>query len=114
MGINYALLRNLTARKMMSALVRDGFAVERGDGSHQIFYHLDGRRVAVIFQVAGRTFTRKTLKSMIEQACWTEDSAGSRAVNKASPPGALRRGSLHNKSLSEVAVRASPFKDRYR
>jgi predicted RNA binding protein YcfA (HicA-like mRNA interferase family) len=73
MGVNYALLRNLTAREVMSALVRDGFAVERGDGSHQIYYHPDGRRVTVMFHGGGHTFTRKTLKSMIEQTHWTEE-----------------------------------------
>ena len=73
MGINYGLLRNLTAREMMSALVRDGFAYERGDGSHQIFYHPDRRRVTVIFHGGGSTFKRKTLKSMIGQTFWTEE-----------------------------------------
>jgi predicted RNA binding protein YcfA (HicA-like mRNA interferase family) len=74
MGVNYALLRNLTAREIISALVRDGFSFDRGSGSHQIYYHADGRRVSVTFHAPGQTFTRKTLKSMIEtQARWTED-----------------------------------------
>lgn len=73
MGINYGLLRNVTAREIISALNRDGFAFDRGDGSHQIYYHPDGRRVTVIFHAGSSTFRRKTLKSMIEQACWTED-----------------------------------------
>jgi predicted RNA binding protein YcfA (HicA-like mRNA interferase family) len=50
-----------------------GFPMTGGDGSHQIFYHTDRRRVTVVFQGAGSTFTRKTLKSMINQACWTEE-----------------------------------------
>lgn len=74
MGLNYALLRNLTAREIISALIRDGFAFDRGSGSHQIFYNPDGRRVSVTFHAASQTFTRKTLKSMIEtEAQWTED-----------------------------------------
>lgn len=72
MGLNYGLLRNLTARELIAALVRDGFAYDRGDGSHQIYYHPDGRRVTVIFHGGGSTFKRKTLKSMIEQAGWME------------------------------------------
>jgi predicted RNA binding protein YcfA (HicA-like mRNA interferase family) len=71
--INYGLLRNLSAREIISALVRDGFAFDRGDGSHQIYCHPDGRRVTVMFHGAGNTFTRKTLKSMLKQARWTED-----------------------------------------
>ena len=72
MDINYGQLRNLTAREIISALIRDGFSFDRGDGSHQIYYHPDRRRVTVIFHGSGRTFTRKTLRSMIEQARWTE------------------------------------------
>jgi predicted RNA binding protein YcfA (HicA-like mRNA interferase family) len=74
MGLNYALLRNLTAREIISALIRDGFEFDRGSGSHQIFYHPDGRRVSVTFHSPSQTFTRKTLKSMIEtEARWTEE-----------------------------------------
>jgi predicted RNA binding protein YcfA (HicA-like mRNA interferase family) len=58
---------------MIAALVRDGFAFDRGDGSHQIYYHLDGRRVTVMFHGGHNTFARKTLKSMIAQARWTEE-----------------------------------------
>lgn len=74
MSINYGQLRNVTAREIISALNRDGFVFDRGDGSHQIYYHpADGRRVTVIFHAGSSTFRRKTLKSMIEQSCWTED-----------------------------------------
>ena len=73
MGINYGRLRNLTARELISALIRDGFGFDRGDGSHHVYYHPDQRRVTVAFHGSGSTFTRKTLKSMIDQACWTED-----------------------------------------
>jgi predicted RNA binding protein YcfA (HicA-like mRNA interferase family) len=58
---------------MISALIRDGFGYDRGDGSHQIFYHPDRRRVTVTFHGGNSTFKRKTLKSMIEQTRWTED-----------------------------------------
>lgn len=73
MGINYALLRNLTGREIISALVRDRFTFDRGDGSHQIYYHSDGRRVTVTYHGGSRTFERKTLKSMIDQTGWTEE-----------------------------------------
>jgi predicted RNA binding protein YcfA (HicA-like mRNA interferase family) len=73
-SLPYEQLRNLTARELISALIRDGFAFDRGAGSHQVYYHPDGRRVTVIFHGGSNTFRRKTLKSMIEsQARWTED-----------------------------------------
>jgi YD repeat-containing protein len=72
--IDYGQLRNTTAREVISALIRDGFAFDRGGGSHQIYYHPDGRRVAVVFHGGGSTFKRKTPKSIIElQACWTNE-----------------------------------------
>ena len=74
MPLNYGRLRSLTAREIISALVRDGFAFDRGRGSHQIYYHKDGRRVTVHFHSPGDTFAPKTLRSIIEtQAGWTED-----------------------------------------
>jgi predicted RNA binding protein YcfA (HicA-like mRNA interferase family) len=72
--MDYAQLRNLSAREIISALIRDGFAFDRGAGSHQVYYHPDGLRVTVTFHAPSDTFTRKTLKSMLEvQACWTEE-----------------------------------------
>ena len=73
MGINYALLRNVSARETISALARDGFVFDRGDGSHQIYHHSDGRRVTVMFHGGSQTFTQKTLKSMIDQTRRTEE-----------------------------------------
>jgi predicted RNA binding protein YcfA (HicA-like mRNA interferase family) len=73
-GTNYGRLRNLTVGELISALGRDGFSFDRGSGSHQIYYHADGRRVTVPFHRGSSTFTRKTLRSIIEtQARWTED-----------------------------------------
>ncbi len=73
MSIEYAHLHSLTAREIISALTRDGFRPRSGrKGSHQRFQHLDGRRVTVTFHKSSDTFAPKTLKSMIEQARWTE------------------------------------------
>lgn len=75
MAINYGLLRSLTARELISALIRDGFALDRQAGSHQHYLHpVDRRRVTVTFHRPGDTFHPKTLKTMIEHhARWTED-----------------------------------------
>ncbi len=73
MPIDYGQLRNTTAREIISALIRDGFAFDRGGGSHQIYYHANKRRVTVVFHGGNSTFKRKTLKSMIEQTHWTQE-----------------------------------------
>ena len=74
MAIDYGRLRSLTARVLASALIRDGFVLDRQSGAHQHYRHPDSRRVTVSFHRPGDTFPPKTLKRMIEeQACWTED-----------------------------------------
>ena len=73
MAIDYRGLHSLTARELIAALTRDGFYFVRQVGSHQRYRHQDGRRVTVAPHGRGDTFTRKTLKAIIEtQARWTE------------------------------------------
>jgi predicted RNA binding protein YcfA (HicA-like mRNA interferase family) len=73
-GIDWKQLRSLTAREIVSALIRDGFTLRSTGGAHQRYRHPDGRRVTVSFHSPGETFAPKTLRSMIElQARWTED-----------------------------------------
>jgi predicted RNA binding protein YcfA (HicA-like mRNA interferase family) len=73
MGIDYARLRNVTARDITRALLRDGFTFRRQAGSHHRYVHTDGRRVTVSFSQPGDTFPVKTVKSMIErQARWNQ------------------------------------------
>lgn len=48
--ISYGDIRdNLTARKLIRALERDGFQLERSKGSHHHYKHPDGRRVTVTY-----------------------------------------------------------------
>ena len=70
--IDYRKLRSLTARRLVRALQRDGFVLDRQRGSHQHYVHPDGRRVTVTFHRSSDTFPIGTLKRMIEaQARWT-------------------------------------------
>lgn len=71
-GIDYSELRSLTAREIISTLIKDGFYLDRQSGSHQQYQHQDGRRVTVSFHHSNDTFSPKILRSMIEkQAKWT-------------------------------------------
>lgn len=72
--IEWRRLRNLTAREIINALIRDGFVFYNQRGSHQRYRHADGRRVTVTFHRASDTFPIGTLRSMVElQARWSED-----------------------------------------
>ena len=60
--------------RVISALARDGFVLDRQAGSHQLYLRPDGRRVTVSFHRPGETFEIKTLRTMIEiQAQWTDE-----------------------------------------
>ena len=73
MTIDWSRLRTLTARQLVAALRRDGFALDRQSGGHRQYRHPDDRRlVSVSFHRPGQTFTMDTLRSMIQtQAKWT-------------------------------------------
>jgi predicted RNA binding protein YcfA (HicA-like mRNA interferase family) len=72
--LDWSKLRTLTAREIISALNKDGFYLRSQSGSHQRYFHSDGRKVTVSFHRPGEVFPLKTLKSIIlEQASWTED-----------------------------------------
>lgn len=74
MTINFKQLKNLTAREIINALSRDGFYLRNQKGSHQRYYHPDGRKITISFHHPGDIFPPKTLKKMIEyQAKWTEE-----------------------------------------
>lgn len=75
--INWSRLRSLTAREIISALVRDGFSLRSQAGAHQRYRHPDGRRVTVSFHRPSDTFPPKTLRRIIQdQACWTSEDLG--------------------------------------
>ncbi len=72
--LDWRALRSLTAREIISALIRDGFSLHAQRGSHQRYRHSDGRRVTVSFHRPGETFPLGTLRSMLKkQARWREE-----------------------------------------
>lgn len=74
MPIEYHRLRSITAREIIAALIRDGFYLRGQQGSHQRYYHMDGRRITVSFHTPSDTFPPKTLKTILEeQARWDKN-----------------------------------------
>jgi len=71
-GIDYSKLRSLTAKKIVSALIRDEFYLDRESGSHQQYLHPNKGRVTVSFHHPSDIFPPKTLKRIIQEAGWTE------------------------------------------
>ena len=54
--IDYSKLRSLTARRLISALIKDGFHLDRESGSHQQYLHPNKGRVTVSFHHPSDTF----------------------------------------------------------
>jgi len=74
MTVDYSRLRSVTARQLTSALLADGFQLQRQKGSHRHYRHADGRRATLSFHHSSDTFRPGTLRSMVEgQARWTEE-----------------------------------------
>ena len=70
--IDYTRLRSLPARRLIRALMDDGFTFIRQRGSHHRYRHPDGRRVSVAFTRRGETIPIGTLQFVVEeQALWT-------------------------------------------
>jgi predicted RNA binding protein YcfA (HicA-like mRNA interferase family) len=114
MAFEYGSLRGTTARELISALVRDGFAFDRGSGSHQIYRHSDGRRVTVTFHGSGDTFAPKTLKSMIEtEAKWTVEDLnfGKDLGRRASCQAAFRMSTIRRLFSAENAASSCSILD---
>lgn len=72
-NIDYSKLCSLTARKIVNALLKDGFLLDRQTGSHHQFLHHVKGRVTISFHHPGDTFPLGTLKGIIQDAGWTED-----------------------------------------
>ncbi len=86
MPIDYSRLRDLAARQLTRALLRDGFSLSRKLGSHQRYRHSDGRRVTVSFHRSSASFPPKTLKKIIEAPTHKKQVSGSR-TQKTTPRG---------------------------
>ncbi len=74
MAVDYSRLRTVTAGRLIRALKKDGFTLERQVGSHQQYIHSDNRKVTIAFHSTSQLFKPGTLKAIItNQAEWTED-----------------------------------------
>ncbi len=67
-------LRNINARKFISALEKDGFILKRQHGSHRIYINPEsGKQVVVPYHHAGESLRSGILNSLINDAGWTEE-----------------------------------------
>lgn len=62
--------RGLTAKKLVRAPLTDGFTLRRTRGSHRIYRHEDGRRVA--YHRLSDSIPVNTLRAILADAGWSE------------------------------------------
>src|SRR2546421_1773952 len=89
MPIDYTKLRNLTARDIIAALIKDGFSLRHQKGSHQRYRHPDGRRVHRAQRVAVEDIAALDADDLARGDC--ADSEESLAVNPARADGGFGR-----------------------
>ena len=67
-------LRSISTRKMEQALKKDGFSLARKTkhGARIYCNETDGRMAVVHYHGGGKTFTRKTLRSLLTGTRWTK------------------------------------------
>ncbi len=62
--------KNITAGRLVRALLRDGFVLKRTRGKGRTYKHSDGRTVRVHFHHSGQTFPPGTRQKMLADAGW--------------------------------------------
>jgi predicted RNA binding protein YcfA (HicA-like mRNA interferase family) len=68
-------LRNTTTREIERALQKDSFVLARKTATGGRVYQNNDRIVVIHYHRGSDTFTRKTLKSILEAARWTHNDA---------------------------------------
>jgi len=64
-------IKNITAKRLINALRRDGFIITTSRKGILIFRHPDGRKVEIHFHHSGQTFPIGTLRAILQDAGWT-------------------------------------------
>lgn len=63
-------LKGKTCQELIAALEKDGWSLDQGQGSIQIYKHPDGRRVSIHVHTK-KTYGRKMLKGLLHDIGWS-------------------------------------------
>lgn len=66
-------VRNKSVDELISALLKDGFLLDREVRTERVYRHPDCRKVIIHYHTGSRTYGRKQLKALLEDIGWTED-----------------------------------------
>jgi len=65
-------LKNITTRKLVSALGKDGFILDKVIRTERIYRHPDGRKVTIHYHTGNETYGKGLLKSLLVDIGWLE------------------------------------------
>jgi len=65
-------LKSITARKLITALEKDGFIPDEELRTERIYRHPDGRRVSIHYHVGSKCYKHGMLKSLLGDIDWSE------------------------------------------
>jgi predicted RNA binding protein YcfA (HicA-like mRNA interferase family) len=69
----HRLLRNVSTRRLIRALEREGFQFTERQGSQRIYRHPDSRRVVIPYHRANDTLPPYAIRNLLIGTRWTED-----------------------------------------
>ena len=68
-----ALLRNVSTRRIIRALEREGFQFVERKGSQRVYQHPDRRRVLIHYHTGSDTLPPYVIRNLFIGTHWTED-----------------------------------------
>lgn len=68
-----ALLRNVSTRRIVRALEREGFLFVERKGSQRVYEHPDRRRVLIHYHAGSETLPPYVIRNLLIGTRWTED-----------------------------------------
>ena len=66
-------LKNMSAHKLISALLKDGFVLDDNVRTERIYRCPDGRKVSIHYHTGKKTYRPKLLKALLHEIGWAED-----------------------------------------
>jgi predicted RNA binding protein YcfA (HicA-like mRNA interferase family) len=66
-------LKNISTDQLISALVKDNFALDTKVRAERIYRHPDGRRVSIHYHTGNKCFGPGLLKALLKDIGWSQE-----------------------------------------
>lgn len=69
----WAQLKGKTADQLISALLKDGFILDRKVRAERVYRHSDGRKVTIHYHTGNKSYGPGLLGALLEDTGWSEN-----------------------------------------